>query len=69
MPFATINMSAISGSMVEPSKIFEIMISTHDYPNLDREFIKLINEINVLGHDLVTALRNSAFNSPSKRLL
>lgn len=68
LPFATINMSAISGSMVEPSKIFEIILTTKEYPYLSNEFIKLINEINVLGYDLVTALRHSALNSPSKRL-
>ena len=27
-----------------------------------------MNEINVLGHDLITALRHSAFNSPSDKL-
>ena len=68
LPFATIHMSSISESLVEPSNIFKIIISTEDYPTLEREFIKLLNEINVFGHDLVTALRNSAFNSPSKKL-
>jgi len=68
LPFATIHMSAISGSMVEPSKIFSIIISTHEYPYLEKEFIKLLNEMNILGYDLVTALRNSSINSPSKRL-
>jgi len=68
LPFAVINMAAISGSMVEPSKIFNIMILTREYPFLEKEFVKLINEINVLGYDLVTALKNNARNSPSKRL-
>ena len=35
---------------------------------LEREFIKLINEVNILGKDLVGALRNRASNSPSKKL-
>jgi hypothetical protein len=68
MPFATIHMAAISGSMVEPSKMFNILISTGDYPYLQREFTKLINEINVYGYDLVNALRNTAANSPSNKL-
>ena len=68
LPFATIHMSSISESLVEPSNIFRIIISTKEYPILEREFIKLLNEINVFGHDLVTALRNNAFNSPSRRL-
>ncbi len=68
LPFAAIHMSAVSGSMIDPSKIFSIIIATKEYPNLEKEFIKLLNEINVLGHDLVTALRNRASNSPSKKL-
>ncbi|VVB79254.1 Type II secretion system (T2SS), protein F [uncultured archaeon] len=68
LPFAAINMAAIAGSMLDPTKIFEIIISTKEYPYLEKEFTKLINETNVLGYDLVTALRNRAFNSPSKKL-
>ncbi|MAG79034.1 hypothetical protein CMI40_01515 [Candidatus Pacearchaeota archaeon] len=68
LPFATINMAAISGSMIEPSKIFSILASTKEYPYLRKEFIKLINKINILGYDFISALRNSANNSPSKKL-
>jgi flagellar protein FlaJ len=68
LPFAVIHMSAISSSMIEPSKIFSIIITTKEYPNLEKEFIKLQNEINIYGYDLVTALRNRSFNSPSKKL-
>jgi len=68
LPFATIHMSAISGSMIEPSKIFNIINSTGEYPNISKEFTKLINEINVYGYNLVGALRNLAFNCPSAKL-
>jgi flagellar protein FlaJ len=68
LPFAAINMSSIAGSMIDPSKIFSIILTTKEYPHIEKEFIKLLNEINLLGYDLVTALRNSAINSPSKRL-
>lgn len=68
LPFATIHMSAISGSMIDPSNIFSIIISTNEYPYLQKEFKKLINEINLHGYDLVSALRNSAYNTPSKKL-
>jgi len=68
LPFATIHMSAISGSMVEPSKIFSIIISTTEYPYLEKEFIKLINKINIQGYDFVSALRSNALNSPSTKL-
>jgi flagellar protein FlaJ len=68
LPFATIHMSTISGAMIEPSKIFTIIASTKEYPHLEKEFNKLINLVNVYGYDLVTALRNCANNSPSKKL-
>ena len=68
LPFATINMSAIAGSMIDPSKIFSIIISTKEYPSLEKQLIKLMNEINIYGYDLVSALRSTSDNSPSKKL-
>ena len=68
LPLATIHMSAISGSMINPTNIFKIIISTKEYLALEKEFIKLINSINIYGYDLVNGLRLNAFNSPSKKL-
>lgn len=68
LPFATIHMATIAGSMVEPSNIFAIIIATKEYPYLEKEFTKLINEINVYGLDLVSALRATAGNTASKKL-
>lgn len=68
LPFAAIHMSAISGSMIDPSKIFDIIIRTEEYPALQKEFIKLINEINIYGYDFVSALKSSSIRSPSKKL-
>ncbi len=68
LPFATIHMSSIAGSMIEPSKIFSIIMMTKEYPNLEKEFTKLLNEINIYGYDFVTALKNVAKNSPSQKL-
>ncbi len=67
LPFAAIHMSAIGGSMVEPNKIFEIIASTKEYPALEKEFIKIINEINLYGYSLVSALRKTAHNTSSKK--
>jgi len=68
LPFATIHMAAISGSMLNPTDIFRIIIETKEYPYLQKEFTKLINEVNVYGYNLVVALKNTAFNSPSLKL-
>jgi len=68
LPFATINMAAISGSRIEPIKVFSIIAATKEYPNLEKEFNKLLNKINIYGYDLVTALKDSAVNCPSQKL-
>ena len=68
LPLATIHMAAISGSMVDPSKIFNIIISTKEYPYLSKEFTRLMNEINIYGYDLINALKSISLNSPSKKL-
>ncbi|MCK5624930.1 type II secretion system F family protein [Candidatus Pacearchaeota archaeon] len=68
LPFAAINMAAISGSLIDPSKIFNIIITTKEYPHLSKEFTKIMNEINIHGYNFVGALRNASFNSPSKKL-
>jgi len=68
LPFATIHMAAISGSMINPIRIFEIMIITHEYKALEKEFTKMLNEINLYGSDFVSALKNTAKNTSSKSL-
>lgn len=68
IPFATIHMAAIAGSQIEPTKIFKIISATGEYPTLEREFNKLLNEINIYGYDFVTALKDLASNSPSMKL-
>ncbi len=37
LPFATIHMAAISGSMINPINIFKIISSTKEYPALEKE--------------------------------
>ncbi len=68
LPFVTIHMSAISGSLIDPTKIFSIIVATKEYPYTQKEFVKLMNSINILGHDLISALRTNALNSSSKKL-
>jgi flagellar protein FlaJ len=68
LPFAVIHMSAISGSGIEPVEIFKIITVSKDYPFLRKELRKVLNQINLYGYDLVTALNNVIKNSPSQRL-
>ncbi len=64
LPLATIHMAAISESMLNPKRIFDILIKTGEYKELRKEFIKLLNEINLHGMNLVSALRTCAKKSP-----
>ena len=68
LPFATINMAAISNSLINPVKIFEIIISSGEFPNVKKEFTKLMNHINVHGYSVVNALTITAYSSPSKKM-
>ncbi len=68
LPFAVIHMSAISGSGIEPSEIFKIIGLSREYPFLRREIRKVLNQINLYGYDLVTALNNVSQSTPSAKL-
>lgn len=68
LPFAVIHMSAISGSGISPSEIFKIIGLSKEYPFLRREIRKVLNQTNIYGYDLVTALNNVSKSTPSQRL-
>lgn len=68
LPFAVIHMSSISGSGVEPRKIFEILARSSEYPMISNEMRKIINQVNLYGYDLVTALSNIAKSTSSEKM-
>ena len=68
LPFATIYMSAISGSDIEPTKIFKIIARSNEYPNIGKEIKKVIMQTDIYGYDLVTSLKNVAARTSNKKL-
>jgi pilus assembly protein TadC len=68
LPFLTIYIAAIATSGIEPSKIFNILVNSKDYPYSLREIKKLTNYLNFYGYDLVSALKKASETSPSERL-
>ena len=68
LPFAVIHMSSISGSGISPQEIFKIIARSNEYPTLGKEIKKVLNQINVYGYDLVTAITNVSKSTPSKKL-
>jgi len=68
LPFAVIHMGSIAGSGIEPVQIFKIVAMGNEYPFAGQEFRKILNQINLYGYDLGTALRNVSLSTPSVRL-
>jgi Flp pilus assembly protein TadB len=68
LPFAVIHMSSISGSGIAPTEIFKIIGLSRDYPFLRKEIRKILNQINIYGFDLVTALNNVSKSTANQKL-
>ena len=68
LPFAVVHMSAIAGSGISPVEIFKIIGTSGDYPYLRKEMRKVINQLNLYGYDIITALSNVAQGTPSTKL-
>jgi len=68
LPFVSIHMAAIAGSNVEPTNIFSIIALGQEYPYTRKEIKKILNQINLYGYDLVSALRSSAGFTASSKL-
>ncbi|MBT3395107.1 hypothetical protein HOA59_03130 [archaeon] len=63
--FAIIHMSAVAGSGAEPSKIFKLLIKSKEYKELDTEFKRIMNYMNLFGYSLSTSLKAVAKTTPS----
>jgi len=68
LPFATIHMAAIAGSNIEPTKIFKIIATSTEYPNIGKEIRKVLTQVEVYGYDLITSLKNVASRTSNKKL-
>jgi flagellar protein FlaJ len=66
--FAIVHMSTIAGSGAHPMKIFELIVDSKDYKELEQEFKKVLNYINLFGYSLSSALRAVSLDSPSPDL-
>jgi len=68
LPFVVVHMGSIAGSGIEPLEIFKIIALSKDYKFAGKEIKKILNQTNVYGYDLTTALRNVARSTPSQKL-
>lgn len=67
LPFATIYMSAIAGSNMEPTRMFKIISSSPEYRYVGFEMKKVINQVEIYGYDLINSLKNVAKTTPNKK--
>ncbi len=68
LPFVVIHMGSISGSGIEPIEVFRIIAMSKEYEFAGQEFRKILNQTNLYGYDLSTALRNVSLSTPSQKL-
>ncbi|MBM3231902.1 hypothetical protein FJZ21_00790 [Candidatus Pacearchaeota archaeon] len=67
IPFVVIHMASISGSGIEPIELFRIIATSNEYEFAGTEFRKILNQTNLYGYDLSTALRNVSLSTPSSK--
>jgi len=67
IPFVVIHMASISGSKIEPIELFRIVALNKEYQAAGNEFTKILNQVNLYGYDLSTALRNVSLSTPSSK--
>lgn len=68
LPFVVIHMGSISGSGIDPIEIFKIIAMSREYEFAGQEIRKILNQTNLYGYDLSTALRNVSLSTPSVKL-
>ncbi len=68
LPFATIYMAAVASSDLEPTKMFRLIANSKEYPAIGLEMRKVVNQIDLYGYNLATALVNVAKNNKNEKI-
>lgn len=68
IPFALNHMSAIAGSGVPPSSLFELLVNFEEYGEISNESDEVVTRVKVFGDDVTTALKDVASKTPSEDL-
>ena len=66
--FATIHMGALAGANIGPIKLFGIISSSKDYPNMGFEIKKVLNQVTVFGYNVISSLKNVAKKTRNNKL-
>lgn len=65
LPFALNHMSAVAGSGVPPSSMFELLVNFEEYGEIAEEAEEIVTRVRAFGEDVTTAIRDVARDSPS----
>jgi flagellar protein FlaJ len=65
IPFAIVHMAAVAGSGTQPINTFILLLESGEYKELNKEFKKILNYVNIFGYNLSTALKAVAKTTPS----
>ncbi len=68
MPFVINHMSAIATSGVPPHTMFKLIADTHEYGELSRECARAVRNMEILGMDVTSAIREVSSRTPSLAL-
>ena len=63
--FAIVHMAAVAGSGAHPIKIFELIVDSNEYKNIEGEFQRILNYINLFGYSLSASLKAVAYTTSS----
>jgi archaellum biogenesis protein FlaJ (TadC family) len=66
--FAIIHMAVIASSGAHPVRIFELLVRSGEYKELESEFKRLLNHINLFGYSLSAALKAVSAETSSDEL-
>jgi flagellar protein FlaJ len=68
LPFATIYLTTLSGSGMNPVQMFKILSHFSEFGEVSKEAQRIVRDIEVLGLDVATALEKAADRTPSSQL-
>ncbi len=66
--FGVVHMASVAGSGAQPINIFKLLVDSNEYDELKEELKRVLNYVNIFGHNLSTALKSVANSTPSMDL-
>lgn len=68
LPFATIYLTTLSGSGMNPVQMFKILSHFEEFGEVSKEARRIVRDIEMLGLDVATAMEKAAERTPSSQM-